>query len=181
VLGFGRQKGVPVDALPGLEQRMSDWADAVTAAAAEAGSSMARRLASAPGAGAAGGLGFALLALGAQRVPGAQEVADAVRLTAEVGRSDLVVTGEGAFDWQSLRGKVVTAVARAGQAAAVPVMVLAGQVRMGRREVASAGVDAAYAVADREEDVARALADPVGTLAGLAARVAATWSRPVTR
>ncbi|MGF1661454.1 MAG: glycerate kinase, partial [Kineosporiaceae bacterium] len=132
----------------------------------------------APGAGAAGGLGLALLALGATRVPGAQEVADAVGLAAAARDSDLVITGEGAFDWQSLRGTAVTAVARAAQAAAVPVVVVAGQVLVGRRELSSVGVDAAYAVADGPDRFAAAFADPRGTLAARSARVAATWSRP---
>jgi glycerate kinase len=184
VLGFGPQKGLPRERLAGLEARMSAWADAVAEARDRLGTEVARGgrpaapLHRSPGAGAAGGLGLALLALGAARVPGAQEVADAVGLAAVARDSDLVVTGEGAFDWQSLRGKVVTAVARAAQAAAVPVVVVAGQVRVGRRELSSVGVDAAYAVADRPEEVAAALADPRATLAARAARVAATWSRP---
>jgi glycerate kinase len=180
VLGFGPQKGVPRQDLTGLETRMAAWADAVEAArwSAGAGGRPAAPLHRSAGAGAAGGLGLALLALGAARVPGAQEVADAVGLAAAARDSALVVTGEGAFDWQSLRGKVVTAVARAAQAAAVPVVVVAGQVLVGRRELSSIGVDAAYAVAESPDQVAAALADPWGTLAARAARVAATWSRP---
>ncbi|MGF1645469.1 MAG: glycerate kinase [Kineosporiaceae bacterium] len=179
VLGFGPQKGVPRADLAGLEARMSAWAESVEAArvsgaAGRPGAPCHR----APGAGAVGGLGLALLALGAARVPGAQEVADAVGLAEAARSSDLVVTGEGAFDWQSLRGKVVTAVARAAQAAAVPVVVVAGQVLVGRRELSSAGVDAAYAVAEDPSQVSAALADPRGTLAARVARVAATWSRP---
>jgi glycerate kinase len=177
VLGFGPQKGVARGDLTALESRMAAWADAVTAAAGWAPGTLHRT----PGAGAAGGLGLALLALGASRVPGAQEVADAVGLAGAAAGRDLVVTGEGAFDWQSLRGKVVSAVARAARAAAVPVVVIAGQVRVGRRELSSVGVDAAYAVADGPDEVAAALADPRGTLAARAARVAATWSRPPVR
>lgn len=139
------------------------------------------RLAGAAGSGAGGGLGAAVLALGASRVPGAQLVADDVGLAEAAAGTDLVITGEGTFDWQSLRGKVVTAVARAAQAAAVPVVVVAGQVQVGRRELASIGVDAAYAVAEGPGEVGAALADPAGSLAARSARVAATWSRPPVR
>jgi glycerate kinase len=175
VRGFGRQKGAAVGDLPALEERMAAWGAHLAAVAGMP------RLATAPGGGAAGGVGAALLALGAGRSPGAQVVADAVGLAAAAADCDVVVSGEGTFDWQSLRGKVVTAVARAGQAAAVPVVVIAGQVQVGRRELAAVGVDAAYAVADGPAEVAAALADPSGTLAARAARVAATWSRPPVR
>jgi glycerate kinase len=89
----------------------------------------------------------------------------------------LAVSGEGCFDWQSLRGALVTAVARAATARGVPCVVLAGQVSVGRREAAAAGVDAAYAVAEDAGGVEASLADPAGTLASLAERVARRWSR----
>jgi glycerate kinase len=92
-------------------------------------------------------------------------------------RNDLVVTGEGCLDWQSLRGKVVAGVARAGQETGTPVIVLAGQVQVGRRELAAIGVEAAYPVARTPGEVRAALTDPVGTLADSAERVARTWSR----
>lgn len=137
-----------------------------------------RRPSQLPGAGAAGGLGFALAALGARLLPGAQVVADAVGLADRVAAADLVVTGEGAFDWQSLHGKVVAAVAEVALARAVPVVVVAGQVAVGRREWAAAGISAAYAVAERPDQVPGAMADPAGTLAARAERVARTWSPP---
>jgi glycerate 2-kinase len=91
--------------------------------------------------------------------------------------ASLAVSGEGSFDWQSLRGTPVVAVARAAAARGVPCVVLAGQVSVGRREAAAAGVDAAYAVADVAGGVDASLADPAGTLATLAERVARRWSR----
>jgi glycerate kinase len=89
----------------------------------------------------------------------------------------LAVSGEGSFDWQSLRGALVAAVARAAAARGVPCVVLAGQVSVGRREAAAAGVDAAYAVADDAGGVEASLADPAGTLAALSEKVARRWSR----
>jgi glycerate kinase len=170
--GFAEQKGATPEQAQRLERALGDFAAAACDAAG-----VPRALAREPGAGAAGGLGFALLLLGARRVPGATAVSDAVGLRARVAAADLVVTGEGTFDWQSLRGKVVRAVAAAGLEAGTPVVVVAGQVLVGRREALSIGVESAYAVADGPAGVAAALADPATTLAARAERVARTWSR----
>jgi glycerate kinase len=133
------------------------------------------------GAGAAGGLGYALLQLGATRVPGIETVLAAVRLEQRIGECDLVVTGEGAFDWTSLRGKVVSGVAAAALAQGRPCLVLAGRVEVGRREYAATGISGAYAVVDdlrdRGLDPAAALFDPAARLADVAERAARTWSR----
>ncbi len=109
-------------------------------------------------------------------LPGAASVLEAVRLRDRVARADLVITGEGTFDWQSLRGKVVSAVAAVGLELGAPVVVIAGQVLVGRREALAIGVESAYPVADEPAGVAAALADPAGTLAARAERVARTWS-----
>ncbi|MDQ1536270.1 MAG: glycerate 2-kinase [Actinomycetota bacterium] len=135
-----------------------------------------RRLEREPGAGAAGGLGYALLLLGGRRVSGAQAVLDAVAFETQVEAADLVVTGEGTFDWQSLQGKVVSEVAKAAQARAKPVVVIAGQTQVGRRETMALGISGTYAVAQDPVQVAAALADPAGTLSSRSRRVAATWS-----
>lgn len=131
-----------------------------------------------PGAGAGGGLGFALAVLGFDLQPGPQWVVHAVDLPGRVSEVDLVVTGEGCFDWGALRGSVPVAVAEAGLATGVPVIVLAGQVAAGRREITSIGIESAYAVAEAGPALAAALTDPAGSLAARAARVARTWSRP---
>ncbi len=170
---FGPQKGlVPADTAR-LDAALARWAEVVERdlPGAPAG------LAGWPGAGAAGGLGAALFALGGTRRPGFDLVSDAVRLPAAVDRADLVLTGEGSFDFQSLRGKVVSGVAAAAAERGVPCLVLAGQVSVGRREAAAAGVEAAYAVAEEAGSVAAALDRPADRLADLAARVARQWSR----
>lgn len=177
VFGFARQKGATAEALPGLEASMTAWASALIDAAGRAGAVDPGRLVALPGAGAAGGLGMALLALGGARVPGVQAVADAVRLGERLDGADLVLTGEGSFDWQSLRGKVVSGVAAAAAERAVPVVVVAGQVSVGRRELAVAGVAAAYAVADTPEQIAASVAAPAAALTRRTTRVARTWHR----
>ena len=135
-----------------------------------------RRLDKEPGAGAAGGLGYGLMLLGGRRVSGVEEVLTAVGFDSVVSAADLVVTGEGRLDWQSLRGKVVAGVARAALEAATPTVVIAGQTMVGRREAMALGLSGTYAVAENPEQVEAAITDPVGTLAARAARVAATWS-----
>lgn len=136
----------------------------------------AARLASLPGAGAGGGIGFAIALLGGRLVPGARVVADAVGLGQRIAGVDLVVTGEGTFDWQSLRGKVVSMVAEAALDHAVPTVVLAGQVEIGRREWSAAGISGAYAVAESPAEVPDVLADPVTRLEERAARLGRNWS-----
>ncbi|MGV2982542.1 glycerate kinase [Microbacterium sp. AGC85] len=80
------------------------------------------------GAGAAGGVGGALVAWGARLVPGAGEVARLISLSAEVSAADVVVTGEGSYDGQSGDGKVPSFVAAAAAAAGVPALVVAGRI-----------------------------------------------------
>jgi glycerate kinase len=129
-----------------------------------------------PGAGAAGGLGYGLLLLGGRRVSGVQVVLEAVGFDAMVLATDLVITGEGTFDWQSLRGKVVAGVAEAALARARPTVVIAGQALVGRRDSMALGISGTYAVAENPGQLAAALADPAGTLSKRTERVATTWS-----
>jgi glycerate kinase len=171
---FGPQKGADDATVGELDAALGRFADVL-------GRATGRDVRAEPGAGAAGGLGAALLACGASRESGAGLVRTLVGLDAALDEAaqagGLAVTGEGSFDWQSLRGKLVTAVARAAADRGVACLVLAGQVAVGRREAAAAGVDAAYAVADEAGGLPAALADPAGTLSDLAQRVAPRWSR----
>ncbi|HEY9416358.1 MAG TPA: glycerate kinase, partial [Pseudonocardia sp.] len=114
--------------------------------------------------------------LGARRVPGATLVRELSGLDAALDTCDLVITGEGSFDWQSLRGKLVSSVARAAAERGLPCVVLAGQVEVGRREMGALGVAEAHSVAEHVGGVPASLADPGGTLAELAASVAVQWS-----
>ncbi len=135
-----------------------------------------RKLAGGKGAGAAGGMGFALLLLGARREPGVELVAEAVGLAETLRGAGLVVTGEGAFDFSSRSGKVPYGVARCAADALVPCIALAGQVLVGARETRALGIESAYSVVDRVGEE-RAFSAPAEALAELAERVARTWSR----
>jgi len=128
-----------------------------------------------PGAGAAGGLGFALLALGACRVTSQKLVAGATRLAARARAADLVLTGEGAFDFSSRAGKVPYGVAQIAAEAVRPCVALAGQVLVGAREMRALGIESAYSLVDLVGEE-RAVAEPAEALAELAQRVARTWS-----
>ena len=185
--GFAPQKGATPEQAQELERALGHFSHAAVAAlgpdavrpdllASSRTASPAARLTGLPGAGAAGGLGFALALLGGRIVSGSGLVADVVALAARIAEADLVVTGEGTFDWQSLHGKVVAVVAERALPTGVPTVVIAGQVQIGRREWGASGIAAAYAVADTPEQVSASLADPAGTLAARAERVARTWS-----
>ena len=163
--GFAPQKGASDEQVEQLETAMTHWATLLGRSAD------GRSAAVALGAGAGGGLGAALIRLGARRVPGIGTVLEAADIVGLIEGVDLVITGEGSFDWQSLRGKVVAGVASAALERAVPVVVLAGRVEVSRREWITAGVAAAFPAAaepgeSHHEGVARA-----------AARAARTWSR----
>jgi glycerate kinase len=162
---FGPQKGADPDTVTALEQRLSRWAAELDAAAGRAVSAES-------GAGAAGGIGAGLLALGGRCESGAAIVAEHTRLADHIAVADLVVTGEGRLDQQSLQGKVVGALAAAARARQVPVLVLAGQVCLDDSAQRSAGILAACAVADYAGSVRLALVDAANQLMGLASAAA---------
>jgi glycerate 2-kinase len=162
--GFAAGKGADRAAREQLETALREWAT-------ETDGGLAVR----PGAGAGGGIGFGLLLLGAERVNGTELVAGMSRLDDRVRAADLAVTALGVFDWESLRGRVVVGVTRAAQRAGRPTVVLADRVEVGRRELASLGVDAAYSADEVPFGDEPHTSDE--RLAVLAARVARTWSR----
>jgi len=166
-----REKGASEELAQELDLAIADFARAAVDALGKP-----QRLVAEPGSGAGGGLGFGLLLLGAVREPGAALVTEAVGLAGRLAGAALVITGEGNLDWQSLRGKVVTAVAKLAQEVAVPTVAIAGQIMVGRRELLSVGVESAYPVARTAAEIAASLADPAGRLAARAQRVARTWS-----
>lgn len=161
---FGPQKGITEERLPAVDGVLEELARAADS-----------RLALAKGAGAAGGLGYALLLLGGERRPGIELVAEATDLAGRARAADLVVTGEGAFDFSSRAGKVPYGVAAIAAEAIRPCVALAGQVLVGSREMRALGIESAYSLVDLVGEE-RAFADPFGALTDLAARVARTWS-----
>ncbi|MBD8869118.1 glycerate kinase family protein [Nocardioides donggukensis] len=162
---FGEQKGIAVDRMPAVDAVLEAFAGLAGA-----------RTALEKGAGAAGGLGYALLLLGADRTPGVDVVSAAVGLAGRARSADLVVTGEGAFDFSSRSGKVPYGVAAVAGEQLRPCIALAGQVLVGSREMRALGVESGYSVVELLGEE-RAFGDPAGALADLAERVARSWSR----
>lgn len=162
---FGPQKGADPRDVDCLEHAVAHFAATVQARLGYTG------LAERPGAGAAGGLGFALFLLGGHRESGARLTCDAVGLDAAVAQSDLVITGEGSFDAQSLRGKLAAEVAAASTAHGRPCLVLAGRSEL-KRHPDLAGV---HSVTAHLGSAQAAMAAPVAGLTALAEQVAKDW------
>ncbi|MBP2702429.1 glycerate kinase [Microbispora sp. RL4-1S] len=132
-----------------------------------------------PGAGAAGGVGFAALAfLHAEIRSGIHYLLELLEFDRHAEGAALVVTGEGAIDEQSLRGKAPVGVASAAARHGVPVVAVCGRRTIGDEELRAAGIRAAYALTDIEPDVARCVAEAGPLLERLARRVAADHLGP---
>lgn len=118
----------------------------------------AQDLADTPGAGAAGGMGFAMLAFfNAELVPGFGMIADAVNLEARMQKANWVLTGEGSFDRQSLSGKTAVGVARMAKQLGKPCVVLAGKCSVDAREAAREGITAAFGIESGPMSIADAI------------------------
>jgi len=163
---YGPQKGAGPAQMLELDDALAHWARVV---ARVTGDDVSR----APGAGAAGGVGFAALALlGATLRPGIELVLDLVGFHDRLAGADLVVTGEGALDEQTLRGKAPAGVAAAARDAGIPVVAVCGHSTLDDARLATAGIRAAYALTDLEPDVQRCLTDGARLLVGLGERIA---------
>jgi glycerate kinase len=133
-------------------------------------------LANAPGAGAAGGLGFGLLAFfGAELRSGIEIVLEATNLQQRLKNADLCLTGEGRLDSQSLAGKTVIGVSRLCRDANVPCIALGGSVDPDMEEALAEGLTAWFSICDGPMLLDDAMADAAGLLSRSAANVLRTW------
>ena len=164
---YGRQKGAVNATADRLEKGLRRWAQVVSTLTG-------RDYADSPGAGAAGGVGFAALALlGARMQSGIELLLDLVGFQDKVRGVRLVITGEGSLDEQTLQGKTPAGVARAAGAAGAPVVVVCGRSDLTADRVRSAGIERVFALTDLEPnpEVCMAKAGPLLTaLAGDVAR-----------
>jgi glycerate 2-kinase len=164
---YGPQKGADPEQVRVLDRALAHWADVV-------GRTTGQDHRTVPGAGAAGGVGFAAVSLlGAELRSGIALVLELTGFAALLAGVDLVITGEGSLDEQTLHGKVVTGVAAAAGAAGVPVVAVCGRTTLGPDRLGEAGVAAAYALTDLEPDVRRCMSRPVPLLQRLGERIAA--------
>ena len=150
---YGPQKGASPAEVALLDEGLRGWAAVVAAATGTDWSH-------APGAGAAGGVGFAALAvLGATRRPGVELVLDLAGFEDALDGADLVITGEGSLDAQSLAGKAPVGVARAAARLGIPVVAVTGRSTLTEAELAAAGIAAVYPLSDLEPDPERSRAE----------------------
>lgn len=155
---YGPQKGADPRAVDELDVALAHLAEVVRR---DLGVDLADR----PGAGAAGGAGYGLMAfLGAELVPGAPLVVEATGLDAKLEGADLAITGEGQVDEQTAYGKAPGEVARRAQAAGVPVLLLAGSKGPGWESLKKLGVTEVVAMTEVAGGVEQALNDPEGML-----------------
>ncbi|HYN67467.1 MAG TPA: glycerate kinase [Ornithinibacter sp.] len=174
---FAPQKGATPAEVALLEEGLTRWADVVADALPlpAPGSRPTNRSlqVQAAGAGAAGGVGFAVLAvLGAQRRSGVDVVLELVGLDTALSGADLVVTGEGALDEQTLAGKAVAGVARRAGAHGIPVVAVCGRCALDDAGLATLGVHTAYPLSDLEPDPQRSVADASALLRRTGQRIA---------
>ena len=149
---FGPQKGASPEQVPVLDGLLARLADALVAAGAP-------EVREAPGAGAAGGLGAAFLSLGAHRRRGVEVVAEAAGLAGHVEGADLVLTGEGSIDSQTLAGKTPAGVAEVAARFGVPVIAFAGRLGDDAEVLVGNGFAAVVPITTGPCDLASALAD----------------------
>src|SRR5215218_6765564 len=167
---FAPQKGAGPDEVLVLDSALRRYARVLAA-------DLGIDLADTPGAGAAGGLGAGAIAfLGARIRSGIELVLELVGFDRAVADADLVITGEGKLDAQSLRGKAPVGVARAAGAHGVPVVAVAGVVEVADRELRAAGFEEAHALLELEPDPERAMAEAAPLLERLAERVGRAWA-----
>jgi glycerate kinase len=163
---YGPQKGADAEQVELLETGLERWSRAVLAAGG-------RDVAAEPGAGAAGGVGYAALAaLGAQPRSGVEMVLDLVGFDAQLAGARLVITGEGALDEQTLSGKAPAGVVARARAAGVAAVAVAGRCELDQERLREAGFARAYALSEIEPDSRRSVDDAARLLETLGARIA---------
>jgi len=131
---FGPQKGATPEMIAVLDKNLSRFADIIERA-------LGIRVKDVPGAGAAGGLGAGMLAfLHASLKRGVNIVIEAVRLKDQLAGADLVITGEGSCDFQTVNGKTPCGVAKTAQEQGVPAIIITGQIGKGAEALYRYGV-----------------------------------------
>ncbi|WP_310876904.1 glycerate kinase [Priestia megaterium] len=148
---FGPQKGATPDMVKQLDRNLAHYAAIV-------GKEMGIHIQSIPGAGAAGGLGGGLLAfLSAELKPGVDIVIKATQLESYIKNADLVITGEGKIDGQTIYGKTPIGVAKTAKKHSVPVIAIAGSIGTGSEAVYEHGISALFSVVPGAVDLSEAL------------------------
>ncbi|MGA5052641.1 glycerate kinase [Streptomyces cellulosae] len=159
---YGPQKGASPEDVERLDAALGHFVKVLDAA----------EVAASPGAGAAGGIGFGALLLGARFRPGIEVMLDVLGFASALERADLVITGEGSLDEQTLHGKAPAGVAAAARAAGKDVVAVCGRLALAPEVLGRAGIRRAYALTDVEPDVAVCIAEAGPILERTAERIA---------
>jgi len=169
---YGPQKGASEADVAALDAALATYVRVLERAVG----SRAAEYAAAPGAGAAGGIGFgALLGLGAAFRPGIDVMLDVLGFAAALDGADLVITGEGSLDEQTLHGKAPAGVAAAARARGIDVVAVCGRLALSPAALGGAGIRRAYALTDLEPDPTRCIAEAGPLLERTAERLAADF------
>ncbi|WP_459617060.1 glycerate kinase [Bordetella sp. 2513F-2] len=172
---FGPQKGATPAQVRELDRNLSHLADLCARV-------LPHDRRDTPGAGAAGGLGYAALAfLNAVFRPGVEIVAELGGLEAAMAGATLAFTGEGRMDAQTLRGKTPAGVARIAARAGVPVVALAGSLGPGYEALHAGGITAAFSLASGPMTLQQACAQADELLADRARDVMQLWMAAASR
>ncbi|GAB2918279.1 glycerate kinase [Streptomyces heilongjiangensis] len=153
---YGPQKGASPEDVTVLDEALSHFAAVLEKSLGDRAAELAR----APGAGAAGGIGYGALVLGARFRPGIEVMLDVLGFARALDRATLVITGEGSLDEQTLHGKAPAGVAAAARAAGKEVVAVCGRLVLPPEALGRAGIRRAYPLTEVEPDVGRCLADP---------------------
>ena len=165
---FGPQKGATAEMVATLDRNLGHFAQLVKR-------DLGRDIVAVPGAGAAGGMGAALMAfLQAELRPGVEIVIEAIGLAEAMAGADLVVTGEGRIDGQTIYGKAPVGVARLAKRFGLPVIGFAGSLTFDAEVVHEYGLDAIFSVVNRPCSLADAFREAGQNLRITARNVAAT-------
>ncbi|MFD7685042.1 glycerate kinase [Streptomyces sp. NPDC059781] len=174
---YGPQKGASPEDVEALDAALAHFAKVLEGAVGP----KAAEYAASPGAGAAGGIGYGALLLGAAFRPGIEVMLDVLGFAPALERADLVITGEGSLDEQTLHGKAPAGVAAAARAADKEVVAVCGRLALAPEVLGRAGIRRAYALTELEPDVAKCIAEAGPVLERTAERIARDFlsRRPV--
>ncbi|CAL9402309.1 Glycerate 3-kinase [Streptomyces sp. enrichment culture] len=165
---YGPQKGASPEDVAALDSALAHFAKVLQGPAG----AKAAEYAASPGAGAAGGIGYGALLLGARFRPGIEVMLDVLGFAPALDRADLVITGEGSLDEQTLHGKAPAGVAAAARAADKDVVAVCGRLALPPQTLGRAGFRRAYPLTDAEPDVAKCIAEAGPILERVAERIA---------
>ncbi|CAM5356132.1 Glycerate 3-kinase OS=Streptomyces griseorubiginosus OX=67304 GN=glxK PE=3 SV=1 [Streptomyces griseorubiginosus] len=164
---YGPQKGASPDDVQALDSALAHYAKVLEGAVG----AKAAEYAASPGAGAAGGIGYGALLVGARFRPGIDVMLDVLGFAPALEWADLVITGEGSLDEQTLHGKAPAGVAAAARAKGKEVVAVCGRLALPPEAIGRAGIRRAYPLTDAEPDIQKCISEAGPILEDVAERI----------